>query len=487
MNIICNALIMLTLSFVIIKEYVVLQSFHYELSKYFYHIKNHRKKYFYFLYFLLALFVLKADIFYCLLTGVLFIYLARDHKLIYTNRVKRVLVINAFLLTVFLLFDCLRYVFIVPFLYLLLVHCVSLFIEKIVYLQFLKKAKRKIINKYVIGISGSCGKTSVKNIVYDMLVNELNVTKTPKSFNNKMGILKSINEYVNDFDDYFVCEYGVDKVGGMDKLLKIVRPNIAILTEIGNQHLLSFKTVENILNEKMKLVLSLKDGGIAVINNDNNYLREYNYKNINVLRYGIKNDSDVMAKNVVLHSNGSEFDLYIKNKYISRVTTSLLSIHSVENILCSICVCLYLKIDIERILVNIKNISNIPHRLELKFIDGIEVIDDSFNSNYKGFMEALEILSYSDKYKIIVTPGIIEQGDNNKQISYEIGKRIIECCDYVYLVSENSKYIKEYFNEVGFDKFQMYDFFVDAFAKAKKETQEKIILIENDLPDIYLN
>ena len=106
-----------------------------------------------------------------------------------------------------------------------------------------KKAKRKIKGKFVIGVTGSCGKTSVKNIVYDLLVGKFNVSKTPKSYNNKVGITKSINEVVSNYDDYFICEYGVDRVKGMDKLLKIVKPNIAIVTEIGNRHLLSFKSM----------------------------------------------------------------------------------------------------------------------------------------------------------------------------------------------------------------------------------------------------
>ena len=193
-----------------------------------------------------------------------------------------------------------------------------------------------------------------------------------------------------------------------------------------------------------------------------------------------------MAKNITLASQYSEFDLYIKDKFIKRVQTSLLSMHGVENLLCGICVCLCLELDIEKILANIKNVSATPHRLEAKKIDNVDVIDDSFNSNYKGFIEALETLLLSDKYKIVITPGIIEQGNNNKNVSYGIAKKMIEVCDYVYLVSDNVKYIKEYFNKNNFRNYCMCSTFIEAFNEAKKSTKEKIILIENDLPDIYL-
>lgn len=486
MSIICNAFFMIALSFVIIKEYSILQKYHYELNKYIYHIKNNKKSYYYFLYCLLGLFLFNFDLLYLFLVTILLIYLVKNYDLKYTKRVKRVLIINFVLLTIMLLTNTLKYVFIVPFLYLLLVHCGSLLIEKIVFSKYLKKAKKRVKDKYVIGITGSCGKTSVKNIVYDLMINKFNVVKTPKSYNNSVGITKSINDYLDKYSDYFVCEYGVDRVKGMDRLLKIVKPNIAIITEIGNQHLLSFKTVDNIFKEKIKLIESLDSSGIAIINNDNKMLREYNYGNVRVFRYGINNNSDVMAKNINLDCNHSEFDLYIKDKYIARVNVGLLSLHSVENVLCGICVCLSIDMSIEEIVENLKNITVIPHRLEPKIIDGIEVIDDAFNSNIKGFNEAIDILSKSCKYKIIITPGIIEQGDNNKNISEQIAKAMIEKVDYIYLISDNSKYIKEYFDNNGYENYSLEINFNDAFKKVKEIEKEKIVLIENDLPNIYL-
>ena len=486
MNIICNVLFVITLFFFVLKEYGIIQMYHYELDKYFYHIKNNRKNYYYLWYFLLGVFLLKFNLLYIGLCIILLSYLIRDYKIKYTSRIKRMLVINFILISFFLLTNTLKYVFILPFLYLLLLHCCCLGAEKIVYLHFLKKAKRKLRDKYVIGITGSCGKTSVKNIIYDLMINDYSVSKTPKSYNTKMGIIKSINDYIRNKDEYFICEYGVDKVGGMDKLLRIASPNIAIITDVGNQHLLSFKSIDNILNEKIKIINSLNSKGIGIINNDNDKLRNYNYGNKTIIRYGINHDSDVRGKNIVLTSEYSQFDLYIKDKYITQVKTCLLSRHAIENVLCGISLCLAIEMPIKSIISNIKNILPLEHRLEKKYIDGVEVIDDGFNSNEKGFLEALELLSTSHKYKVLITPGIIEQGKNSQNISYTIAKGIIENVDYVYLVSDNTKYIQEYFNNHKFNKYSVCDRFITAFSEAKKIQQEKIILIENDLPDIYL-
>jgi UDP-N-acetylmuramoyl-tripeptide--D-alanyl-D-alanine ligase len=141
---------------------------------------------------------------------------------------------------------------------------------------------------------------------------------------------------------------------------------------------------------------------------------------------------------------------------------------------------------IKEILNSIKNISFVSHRLEPKLIEEIEVIDDSFNSNIKGFKEALEVLNKSNKYKIIITPGIIEQGSNQTNISKELAIEMIDKANYVYLVSDNSKLIGKYFDEHKYKNYCYKNSFFEAFNEAKKMDVEKIILIENDLPNIYL-
>lgn len=485
MYIISNVLIVIILHFLIIKEYTILQSYHYEFNRYLYHLKE-KRAYYIFLYFLLFLFVIKVDILFIVFSIPLLIYLIKKYCINYTFRVKRLIITNLILVGLFLCLGIAKYVYALSFFYLCFLHYFSCFIEGVLSIKFLKKARRKIENKVVIGVTGSGGKTSVKNMLYDALINKYNVSKSPKSYNNKVGIIKSINECVKDYDDYFICEYGVDRVNGMDKLLKIAKPSIAIVTYIGNQHLLTFKSQENILNEKIKLITNLEKNGVGIINNDDPLLRNYNYGNKIIIRYGIDNESDVMGKNIYISTSYSEFDLYIKGIKIKRIKIFLLSRNAIENSLAVISALIAMNLEIEEIVKYIENITPITHRLEPKVIEGINVIDDSFNSNEKGFINALELLATSDKYKVIITPGIIEQGDNNNALNRRVAKQLL-CCDFVCLVSENSKSIKEELDFLGYRKYRLFDSFQEAFSHVKKIDEDKLVLIENDLPDIYLN
>jgi UDP-N-acetylmuramoyl-tripeptide--D-alanyl-D-alanine ligase len=484
MPIISSLLIALTLHFLLIREYAIFQAHHYELDKYLLEIKN-TKRYYAFLYSLLSILVIKKEMFFTILVLLFLVYLIKKYNLKYTNRVKRIIALNIICLAFFAIFRVIKYVYIFSFFYICFLHFLSIAIEKIVFIKYLKRAKEKVKDKIVIGITGSGGKTSIKNMIYDLLINKDNVSKTPKSFNNRVGIVKGINEEVKEYDRYFICEYGVDKVNGMDKLIKIVKPDLVVISYIGNQHLLTFKTKENILKEKMKLVESIKEGGVVVINNDDSLLCDYNYKGKTVIKYGINSYSDVMGKNVICDTYHSEFDLYIKDMFISHVNTDLLSIHSVENILASIATLIGLGMDIDFIVENLNKIRPIEHRLEFKYIDGIEVLDDSFNSNVKGFINAVDILLTSNKYKVVITPGIIEQGDENENTNRSIAKKLIEC-DFVCLVSDNAISIKKEFIKNEYYNFGVFEHFNEAFEFVKEIDKDKIVLIENDLPDIYL-
>ncbi len=484
MHIISNIMAFVVMVLLFFNEYEIIQANHYEFKRYLYYLKEH-KRYYLFLYFLLFVFVINIPVLFITLSFFVILFLVNKKRLKWTNRFKRTVVINLLILFICFISGYIRYIYPFSFFYLFFLHLISLFLEKIFFIKHLKSARRNIKDKVVIGITGSGGKTSIKNMIYDILINEFNVSKTPKSYNNKVGIVKGINDEVKKYDDYFVCEYGVDRVGAMDILTKVLKPNIAVISYIGNQHLLTFKSKENIFKEKIKLIEATGVDGCGIINNDDECLRNYNYRNKRIIRYGINHKSDVMGKNIVSNISYSEFDLYIKDKFITRVHTKLLGMHSIENILAVIGVLLALNIEIEYIVKYIDTLSPVEHRLEYKIIEGIEVIDDSFNSNEKGFKNAIELLLTSSKYKIVITPGIIEQGANNRLLNTEIAKYLLKC-DFVCLVSENGENIAREFKNNHFDNYKQFDTFYNAFNFAKAIDKEKIILIENDLPDIYL-
>ena len=487
-------------TFILKSQYAVVQAQHYEIKRYFKHnlIKKIVLQSFLLILFALSLYVDSFAYWGLFLVSIsLNILLINKHKIKITNRVKRfyfvyhILTFLTYVLIPFNLFESLLFLNNFIFLLLILSHVFSCWLENIIINKYKKEAKDIIKDKLVIGITGSYGKTSAKNIVYDMLENVFNVSKTPKSFNTKVGIIKSIRENVSEFDDVFICEYGVDRKKGMDELLKIVKPNITLITEVGPQHLLTFKNIDNIVEEKIKLAKALKENEFAIINNDNKYLNE-NIKKLRckVITYGIERDSDVMAKNIIVSKEGSLFDLYIKNKKIKRLRIKLLGMHNILNTLGAIGVLYALNVDLKKISELASKIKPIEHRLELKTIDNVKVIDDSFNSNEKGFKMAVDVLSLMNQEKVVITPGIIEQGSNSDKVNYELGKYMADKIDLAILVEKNAKIIKEGLISQGFkeNKIIMKSNFIEAWKIIKKFTDKdnKIILIENDLPSIYL-
>ena len=333
-ELIISMLFLIVLVFPILNQYSVVQSCHYEILRYFKYEKC--KKVLITLLniglFIMSFFLSDIDknVIMVLLVFIISFAFYRKEKVKFTKRIKRfVLVYFVVGVLAFIFYQqrlfLIRLISSLFVFYLLFVHFISCLLEKTIMLYYVIDAKRIIDKINVIGITGSYGKTSCKNIIYDMLKCDFNVSKTPKSFNTRVGIVKSIRENVSREDDYFICEYGVDKKGGMDKLLKIVKPDIALITEVGPQHILTFKNIENIKNEKIKIAKALKENEFVVINNDNEYLKkEIKFLKCNVITYGIKNSSDIMAKNIEITSGGSSFDLYIKGKKYKRINSVLL-------------------------------------------------------------------------------------------------------------------------------------------------------------------
>ncbi len=370
----------------------------------------------------------------------------------------------------------------------------SLPLEKNFQKKFIEKARNKILENEklnVIGITGSYGKTSTKFIVGDILKKVCNVCITPNSYNTPMGITLTINQYLKNIDDYFVCEMGACKLGEIEELCRITFPNIGIITSIGPQHLETFGNIKNIVNTKFELVESLPQDGVAVLNYDNYYIRNYYVKNrVKILTYGIEQSNvDYYALNIHYGIKGSTFEVEFPDKQRYLFKTKLLGKHHISNILAGVALADYLKIDINHVINAIEQIKPISHRLELRNFANYNVIDDSFNANIEGCANALDILSHINTLKVIITPGMIELGKEQYEHNYRFGEKIAQVCDYVVLVGKKqTKPIVNALTDIQFSEEKI--FITNNFNEGLNHVINKFkdnftVLIENDLPDNY--
>ena len=431
--------------------------------------------------------------------------------LVFTQRVKRLVVTNTilYLIPFIVLFMnhfnlrvvliCSLIICIMTFLnfFVVFIACmINMPVEKLVYLHFKRMAQAKLnsINGLkIIGITGSYGKTSSKNILSDILNIKYNALPTPRNLNTYNGLIMTVNNHMDKFCEIFIAEMGAYVKGEIAGLCKLVKPKYGILTKIGTAHLESFGSEQNIIDGKFELIESLPSDGFGVLNGDDP--KQVNYKlknNVRIVWIGIDNkDVDVYATNIQCSGKGTTFDVVFKgdDKHY-QFETRLLGKHNVYNILEAIACGREFGIDIEDLIKAVKSVKTIEHRLELKKVSNFYMIDDAYNSNPEGAKRALEVLSMMDGLKVVVTPGMIELGDREDELNKEFGKQISEVADYVVLIGETkTKAIKEGLLESSFDKEKIIVFndVRDAFPfiSGLVNKDEVYALFENDLPDTY--
>ncbi len=365
-------------------------------------------------------------------------------------------------------------------------------IEKAVNNYYIKDAKRIIDglpNTTVIGITGSYGKTSTKFYLEKLLSVKYNVLMTPGSYNTTMGVVKVVRGSLNATHEIFLCEMGAKKVGEIKEICDIVHPKHSIITSIGEQHLETFGSVENIIKTKFEIADCITDG-MVFLNYDNEHIRNKNIDK-NRITYGISGGAfDYTADEITVTSKGTEFTVHHGDESM-RFSTKLLGEHNVQNILGAIAVSHELGIPLNDLIYAVKRLQAVPHRMEiLDKGNGVTIIDDAFNSNPAGARAALKTLSMFDALRIVATPGMIELGEREYQLNKELGMDASSCCDIAILVGERqAPPIKEGLLAKGFPENHI------IVAKDLKEAmnaaysiqpgRERVILLENDLPDNF--
>jgi len=350
------------------------------------------------------------------------------------------------------------------------------------------------INPVIIAITGSYGKTSTKHITHQLLSLRLPVLATPASYNTEMGICKTIRESLQPYHKYFIVEMGAYRIGSIERLCDFTHPEIGILTSIGVSHLERFGSQENVLKAKSELLRSLPKDGLAIVNGDDDLCRKAVEVCEAPVRFfgldGSKDDLVSSASNLRYTQDGMTFDLKIGEHLVDGVISPLLGEHNLLNILAAVVCADHLGIKPEVIKRGISQLKPIPHRMAIsKEPSGITIIDDSYNSNPRGFESALKILKEFPGRKILVTPGIVELADVSDAIHRKLSELILETCDIVYIIKNpNSLVLGKALKEME-DKLEALRFFPDlksARAELSKIlTMGDIVLFENDLPDIY--
>lgn len=361
--------------------------------------------------------------------------------------------------------------------------------------KFVKKATAKLDadkNLIKIGITGSYAKTSVKNILSTMLSVKYKVLQTPQSFNTPLGISKTVLE--NSLESYqiFIAEMGARYVGDIKELCNIVKPNIGIITGLGNQHLLTFGSEDALLNTKGELADYISQtNGKMFFNGDCGKCNVLFDKCTaeKELCTSFDSSKNLYARKISYDNRGVSFEIVYNGKTY-KTHAGLLGRHNVSNIILCVSVCLSLGLTIEEILKGIEILVPSPHRMALVPSNGsLVIIDDAYNGSVEGSKAALEVLANYDGTKVVITPGLVELGKEQVESNKQLGKMIAETADFV-IINGTTNYesllagLKE--ANMPEDRILRAGSLGQATSLLSEITKPgDVVLFENDLPDNY--
>lgn len=379
----------------------------------------------------------------------------------------------------------------VPFLVILSLKILEPF-EKRLQLKFLKQAKEKImqVNPKIIGITGSYGKTSVKNALGEVMQVTLGSTFwPPEGVNTLMGITRSIREELSTAHQFAVVEMAAYRQGSIAKLCELTPPQIGIITAIGNQHLERFGSLDITYQAKTELARAIPENGILICNADNALAKRagFEYKKKQNIFYGFSEDIDISVRGKGLKNtlSGAEFNIEHQGKDYT-VKTKLLGESAASNLLAVFAAAVSLGVSPELIIAAFANLLPVRNRLQLEKTKSAYWLHDAYNANEVGMLSALDVLDELEvSQKILITPGIIELGTEQEKINKQVAAKASEVADYIIVVGKVNR--KAYQQGIeNSEKLFIVDNREEAFNKLFEIKQENaIVLLSNDLSDFY--
>jgi len=393
-----------------------------------------------------------------------------DKPLVLTNRVKRflaILLFTTFAIDALVLASASNSFGL--FLPLFITYGISLALEKIFFFSFKHKAKgrlKTILGLQTIAITASFGKTSIKNYLYQVLGKKFKVYMTPRSVNTMGGIVKDVNDDLPLDTQIYIAEAGAREKGDIEEIVMFLEPEYSIIGSVGEQHIEYFKTLDNIIHTKMEILKSPK------------LVHGFVHDSVPILQYDTITKYPDNLSITRSDLNGIWFDLDIDG-ITEHFHAPVLGSFNAINLTSVILMAKKLGMSIDEIKVALHNLKPVEHRLHLSKSGGKLILDDSFNGNLEGMLEAIQIASSHEGRKVIVTPGLVE---STMEANVQLAHAINDLFDVVIITgSLNAKVLQKVITKVKpimlKDKSQLQD------TLAKETHLGDLILFANDAPN----
>ena len=346
-------------------------------------------------------------------------------------------------------------------------------------LKEVAKFKRTLYDIPVVGVTGSVGKTSTKDIIANVVSQKYKTLKTEGNNNNHIGLPKTVLRLTDD--EAAVIEMGMSHLGEISALSNIAKPTIGVITNVGTSHIGNLGSRQNILKAKLEILDGMKQRKL-VINNDNDLLHKWYEENkliLDIITFGIINDSDFMAEDIILNENGSSFTCEIGEEKI-QIEVPVAGEHYIYNALCAAAVGKSLGLNDAQIIEGIKSVQIAKKRMEIITIkNNITLINDAYNASLESIKEALKYLkNLPNGRKIAVLGDVLELGDFSEKIHQKIGEEVAkQKIDILICCGQHSKYMCQVAIENGLPMQNVY------YEKNVENVTKRIqkIMKENDV------
>ncbi len=283
------------------------------------------------------------------------------------------------------------------------------------------KYYREKLGLKVIGITGSTGKTSTKDVLASFLSEKYKVFKTKGNFNNHIGLPLMILELDSSYD-VAVLEMGMSNLGEIHTLANCARPDIALITNIGLSHIENLKTRENILKAKMEITDFFNENNVLIVNGEDEYLSKIENKNYKVLKVGYNKSFDFVGKEIELDDNKTSFTAISKNEEC-RFDLPMVGAHNVLNSLLGIAASNELNVKLQDMKHGLSNIEATSMRLEFINANNFEIINDCYNASPDSMKAAIDVLkSRKGKRKVAILGTMNELGSEAYNAHKEVGE-----------------------------------------------------------------
>lgn len=309
-------------------------------------------------------------------------------------------------------------------------------------LQDMASYLRRNRNVKVIGVTGSVGKTSTKDMIYSVVSKKYATLKTLGNYNNNIGLPLTILRLQDE--EVLILEMGMNHLKEISELSYIATPDIAAITNVGTAHIGELGSRENILKAKLEIVDGMSKGSTLIINNDNDLLHDVTLEKVDVVKVGIDCKSSFQAENVLLNENDSEFDI-VFNDIRKHVYVPVQGKHFVLNALVALAIGVNLGIDIDLCIEGIKDFELTKNRMDIiNLKDNIILIDGSYNASEDSMKSSLDVLQNYKRRRIAVLADMLELGEYSKKLHNSVGEYVGKTnIDILICVGNEAKYIAE--------------------------------------------